>query len=125
MMTANITGRGNFDRVMAPVLESDRGWHTYPPGSSFKANDEIGISGTKSFEMVLTPNEKKKMVPPLLFSYFDPLKESYVTLKGASLPVVVEGAPLTTATPAIASAATTPPPPGAPPTPAPQAQDIL
>jgi len=124
-VTANISGRGNFDRVNAPSLESDKGWHTYPPSSNFKADDDIGISGTKSFEMVLTPNEPKKAVPPLLFSYFDPLKESYVTLKGDKLPVVVEGAPLTTATPAIASAATTPPPPGAQPTPAPQAQDIL
>ena len=90
-VTANISGRGNFDRVTAPVLESDRGWHTYPPGSSFKPNDDIGISGTKTFEMVLTPNEMKKAVPPLIFSYFNPLKESYVTLRGDQLPVVVEG----------------------------------
>src|SRR5439155_9851478 len=52
-VTASISGRGNFDRVTAPQLESDRGWHTYPPGSSFKPNDDIGISGTKTFEMVL------------------------------------------------------------------------
>jgi hypothetical protein len=124
-VTANITGRGNFDRVTAPVLENNRGWHTYPPGSSFKANDDIGISGTKSFEMVLTPNEQKKAVPPLLFSYFDPLKESYVTLKGDTLPVVVEGGIAPAATPAIASAAATPPPATAHPTAAPQGQDIL
>ena len=36
-VTASISGRGNFDRVAAPVLENDRGWHTYPPGSNFKA----------------------------------------------------------------------------------------
>jgi len=124
-VNANISGRGNFDRVNAPSLENDKGWHTYPPSANFKADDDIGISGTKSFELVLTPNEAKKAVPPLIFSYFDPLKEGYVTLKGDKMPVLVEGAPLTTATPAIASAATTPPPPGAQPTPAPQAQDIL
>jgi hypothetical protein len=124
-VAANIAGRGNFDRVTAPVLESDRGWHTYPPGASFKANDDIGISGTKTFEMVLTPNEQKKAVPPLIFSYFDPLKESYVTLKSDSLPVVVEGGTAPAATPAIASAASTPPPATARPTAAPQGQDIL
>jgi len=124
-VNANISGRGNFDRVNAPTLENDRGWHTYPPSANFKADDDIGISGTKSFELVLTPNEPKKAVPPLIFSYFDPLKESYVTLKGDKMPVLVEGAPLTTTTPALASAATTPPPPGAQPPPAPQAQDIL
>ena len=125
-VTASITGRGNFDRVTAPVLESERGWHTYPPGASFKPSDDIGISGTKTFEMVLTPNESKKAVPPFIFSYFDPLKESYVTLKGDSLPVVVEGGTAPAATPAIASASTTSPPPAtARPTVAPQAQDIL
>ena len=75
-VTATISGRGNFDRVTAPTLEDDRGWHTYPPGSNFKADDEIGISGTKTFEMVLTPNEPKKAVPPLVFTYFNPLKEA-------------------------------------------------
>ena len=124
-VTANISGRGNFDRVTAPALESERGWHTYPPSASFKASDDIGISGTKSFEMVLTPNEAKKAVPPFVFSYFDPLKETYVTLKGDSLPVVVEGGAAPGSTPAIASASVTPPPATARPTAAPQAQDIL
>ncbi|MGH9807468.1 MAG: BatD family protein, partial [Terriglobia bacterium] len=88
-VTANISGRGSFDRVTAPELENDRGWHTYPPSAKFKPDDDIGISGTKTFEMVLTPDEPKKAVPPLVFSYFDPLKEAYVTLKGEKLPVVV------------------------------------
>ena len=124
-VTASISGRGNFDRVTAPELESERGWHTYPPSAGFKPNDDIGISGTKTFELVLTPNEEKKAVPPLIFSYFDPLKETYVTLKGDSLPVVVEGGTAPVATPAIVSASTTPPPAAARPTAAPQAQDIL
>ena len=124
-VTANISGRGNFDRVTAPVLESDRGWHTYPPGSSFKPNDDIGISGSKTFDMVLTPNEPKKAVPPLVFSYFNPLKETYVTLKGDQLPVVVEGGTAQAASPAIASASNMPPPATARPTAAPQGQDIL
>ncbi len=124
-VTATISGRGNFDRVTAPTLEDDRGWHTYPPGSSFKADDEIGISGTKTFEMVLTPNERKTAVPPLVFTYFNPLKEQYVTLKGDKLPVVVEGGAGPTATPAIASAGSPPPQPSARPTAAPQGSDIL
>jgi hypothetical protein len=124
-VTATISGRGNFDRVSAPTLEDDRGWHTYPPGSNFKADDEIGISGTKTFEMVLTPNEPKRAVPPLVFSFFNPLKEQYVTLKGDKLPVVVEGGTAPAAPPAIASAGTPPPQASARPTAAPQGQDIL
>lgn len=124
-VTATISGRGNFDRVTAPTLEGDGGWHTYPPGSSFKADDEIGISGTKTFEMVVTPNERKTAVPPLVFTYFNPLKEQYVTLKSDKLPVVVEGGAGPTATPAIASAGSPPPQPSARPTAAPQGSDIL
>jgi hypothetical protein len=124
-VTATISGRGNFDRVNAPALEDDRGWHTYPPGSSFKADDEIGISGSKSFEMVLTPDEPKKAVPPLVFSFFDPLKEQYVTLKGDKLPVVVEGGTAPSAAQAIASAGSPAPRASARPTAAPEGQDIL
>jgi hypothetical protein len=124
-VTATISGRGNFDRVSAPALEDDRGWHTYPPGSNFKADDEIGISGTKTFEMVLTPNEPKRAVPPLVFSFFNPLKEQYVTLKGDKLPVVVEGGAASSSTPIIASAGPPSPQASARPTAAPQSQDIL
>jgi hypothetical protein len=44
----NNLGRGNFDRVNAPLLEDDAGWHKYPPSSKFKQDDEVGISGTKT-----------------------------------------------------------------------------
>src|SRR5437868_13070386 len=38
---AAISGRGNFDRMDAPELSDERGWHKYPPSSNFK-QDEIG-----------------------------------------------------------------------------------
>lgn len=123
-VTATIAGRGNFDRVTAPELENDHGWHTYPPSAKFSANDDIGLSGTKTFEMVLTPNENKTAIPPLVWSYFDPLKESYVTVKSEELPVVVEGGVAPAPTPAVASAAAAPRP-KAQPSPAAQADDIL
>jgi BatD DUF11 like domain len=90
-VTTTISGRGNFDRVNAPVLEDERGWHKYPPSSKFKQDDEVGLSGTKSFEMVLSPNEKKQGLPPLAFSYFDPVKEQYVTLHSEPIPINVQG----------------------------------
>lgn len=109
-LTATLTGRGNFDRVTAPSLENDRGWHTYPPSANFKADDDVGLSGTKTFEMVLTPNENKTAVPPLVWIYFDPLKEKYVTLRSDKLPVLVEGGAAPAATAAIAAASATPRP---------------
>src|SRR5256712_6275712 len=91
-VTAAISGRGNFDRVNAPVVEDDRGWHKYPPSSKFKQDDEVGISGTKTFETVLSPNEKKQSLPLLAFSYFDPVKEQYVTVRSEPIAISVQGA---------------------------------
>jgi len=90
-ITSTISGRGNFDRVNAPVIEDERGWHKYPPSSKFKQDDEVGLSGTKTFEMVLSPNDKKQGLPLLAFSYFDPVKEQYVTLHSESIPINVQG----------------------------------
>src|SRR5438105_11062988 len=100
-VTSTINGRGNFDRMNGPALEDERGWHKYPPSAKFKQDDDVGISGEKTFEMVLAPNEKKTAVPPLAFAYFDPAKENYVTLRSDAIPITVEGG----AAPAASAAA--------------------
>jgi BatD DUF11 like domain len=99
-VTTTISGRGNFDRVNAPSLEDEHGWHKYPPSSKFKQDDEVGISGTKSFEMVISPNENKQTLPVLAFSYFDPAKEQYVTLHSDPIAITVQGG---AAAPAVAA----------------------
>lgn len=108
-VTAAITGRGNFDRVTAPAFEDERGWHKYPPSADFKPDDDVGISGTKTFETVLSANERKDKIPVQLFSYFDPAKEQYVTLRGEAIPVLAEGgsAPSVAPTPATTQAPAT------------------
>src|SRR3989449_3018525 len=90
-VTAAISGRGNFDRVNAPEVEDERGWHKYPPSSKFNQDDEVGISGTKTFETVLSPNEKKQTLPVLALSYFDPAKEQYMTLRSEPIAITVQG----------------------------------
>jgi hypothetical protein len=108
-VTTTIAGRGNFDRVNAPLLEDERGWHKYPPSSKFKQDDEVGISGTKTFEMVVSPNENKQSLPVLAFSYFDPAKEQYVTLHSEPMAITVQGgaaAPAVAAQPPASSPAT-------------------
>lgn len=122
-VTATITGRGNFDRVTGPAFEDDRGWHKYPPSADFKQDDDIGISGAKTFETVLSPNERKDKIPAQLFTYFDSQKEQYVTLRAEPIPVRVEGGTAPAAT-APAAAATASAPAASPKTVAKQ-QDIL
>src|SRR5438876_4494894 len=127
-VTSTITGRGNFDRMNGPALEDERGWHKYPPSSKFKQDDDVGISGEKTFEMVVAPNEKKPSVPPLIFAFFDPVKENYVTLRSTAVPIQVEGGAGPTAATAPAVAATSAAPTstvGVTPAPTAKPQDIL
>ena len=127
-VTSTITGRGNFDRMNGPALEDERGWHKYPPSSKFKQDDDVGMSGEKTFEMVIAPNEKKPAVPPLVFAFFDPVKENYVTLRSTAVPIQVEGGAGPSAATAPAVAATSAAPTstvGATPAPTAKPQDIL
>lgn len=122
-VTSAISGRGNFDRVTAPSLEEDRGWHQYPPSDKFKQDDDVGISGVKSFETVLSAKERKDKLPRLLFSFFDPVKQNYVTLRSDPIPLQIDGpAPA----PSTAAAGAPPDAPAAEtPAPAQPQQDIL
>lgn len=123
-VTSTISGRGNFDRVNAPALEDEQGWHKYPPSAKFKQDDDVGISGAKTFETVISPNEKKQALPPLAFSYFDPLPEKYVTLRSDAIPISVQGG--TAAPPnGIGSQPVATPPPTVAGKPSPKPQDIL
>ena len=126
-VTATISGRGNFDRMSGPALEDERGWHKYPSSSKFKQDDDVGISGEKTFETVIAPNERKAGVPPLIFAYFDPVKENYVTLRSEPVPLQVEGGagPAPTIAQNAATSAARPAPPAAIVAPATKPADIL
>ncbi|MEP6671268.1 MAG: BatD family protein [Chthoniobacter sp.] len=90
-MKLRVSGRGNFDRVTAPVLADAAGWRTYPPSSTFQADDPVNVTGAKTFEMAVIPETKKTATPEFHFSYFDPIGEKYVTLKSEPTPLAVEG----------------------------------
>jgi hypothetical protein len=125
-MQVTISGRGNFDRVNAPQLLEPGGWHPYPAKDNWRADDELGMSGTKSFEIAIVPETKKIEMPRFEFSYFDPVAEQYVTLNSERTPLVVEGnapPPPVAPAPSVASI----PDPQAPPEPAaaPRPTDIL
>jgi oxygen tolerance protein BatD len=124
-VTSTISGRGNFDRVNAPAVEDERGWHKYPPSSKFKQDDEVGISGSKTFETVFSPNEKKPALPVLAFSYFDPAKEQYVTLRSEPIAITVQGGAAATQNVTVAQSASPSPAPAVAPQRTQKPQDIL
>ncbi|MEA3212990.1 MAG: hypothetical protein QOE70_6047 [Chthoniobacter sp.] len=92
-MKLTVSGRGNFDRIEAPVLSDPTGWRVYPPSTNFKAEDDIGVSGSKTFDLAVIPEASKTAMPQFEFSYFDPAAGKYVTLKSEAKPLVVEGTP--------------------------------
>lgn len=86
-----VEGRGNFDAIAPPVLAATDGWRTYSPKESFKAADAIGYGGTKTFEVSMVARTDQAATPGAEFSYFDPLKKKYVTLKTEPVAVTAAG----------------------------------
>jgi hypothetical protein len=106
-VTAKITGRGNFDKVTAPEITDPDGWRVYAPSAKFEPDDDIGIGGVKTFDMAVIPQTKKTASPMLEWSYFDPIKEQYVTLTEKGWPIKVEGDFQAPAAPVVAQQAAT------------------
>ena len=87
-----IRGDGPMDRVVAPSLASQRSLT-----SGFKVPDEQlpgFIDGSrKVFTTTIRPqHEDVTEIPPITFSFFDPVKEEFVSIKSEPIPVDVQKA---------------------------------
>jgi len=120
-VTATVMGVGSFDRMGAPLMGEGPGWRAYPPSGKFKADDEVGISGAKTFEAAVIAEAPNAEFPPVEFSFFNPSTEKYETLKGDRLALTVEGAPIASPSPAPVAAVPSATPAATPP---PKANDI-
>ena len=119
-----LRGQGNFDRIEPPVLTDDTGLRTYPPAAKFTADDEVGLSGLKSFEQVVIAESARTSLPGYRFNYFDPVSGLYQTLETPAAAVAITGATIATPTPAATVAASSTPTPR--PSPAPERKrDLL
>ena len=90
-LTLAVEGRGNFDAVSAPVLTGEDGWRVYTPKDTFTAADAIGYGGTKTFEISMVARRDQTATPGAEFSYFDPQKKKYFTLKAEPQTVAAAG----------------------------------
>lgn len=86
-----ISGRGNFDAMVAPELNSTAGWRTYPPKDEFEADDASGFGGSKTFRYKMVAKRDMTTTPGAEFSYFDPDKREYITRTVDPLPVDAKG----------------------------------
>jgi hypothetical protein len=123
-MRLRVSGRGNFDRVSAPTMTDATGWRSYPPSGNFTAEDELGTTGVKTFELAVIPETTKSAMPEFQFSYFDPTAEKYVSIRSEPAPLVVQGAPPPPPPPVVQPADATSAPPPEPTAPA-APEDIL
>jgi hypothetical protein len=86
----HVNGAGNFDRVNSEMFKHLDDWKTYPSKSSFHASDSVGYKGEKIFEQpLIAPQPGTHTVPPLAFSYFDPVQRRFQTATSAPITVNV------------------------------------
>ncbi len=90
-MTLVIEGTGNVDRVNRPSIPELKGFRTYEADSKSEiSRTQDYISGRKTFEVVFIPKDEGKMfIPPLEFSFFDPVQGVYQTLRTPNFPLNV------------------------------------
>ncbi len=98
-----LTGRGALDALTLPEQPEWKEFKTYSTTSKIETSDPLGLQGSKLFEQVVAPqNADLKAIPPVEFSFFDPERKVYRTLKQPALPLSIRGA--TTVAPVISAA---------------------
>jgi len=104
---------GDIKRLLAPPPPAVTNWQMFPPvaeGGLMLSATANGISSAQTFSYTMIPlTNDIRSTPEIPFSYFDPVRKSYVDLTIPALPVNVVGGTATAEAQAIAqiAAATT------------------
>jgi len=87
----NISGSGNIKLLEMPEVNLPNGFEKYEPKVSEQINRSGKITGSKSGEFLLVPRVVgKREIPPIEFSYFNPDKKKYVTLKSEAFNIDIK-----------------------------------
>lgn len=87
----NINGTGNIKLIELPPFEVPNGFEKYDPKTDDQINRIGKISGTKQAEFLLIPRiAGYREISPIEFSYFDPERKSYQTIKSKSFKIEIE-----------------------------------
>ncbi|RLZ06875.1 BatD family protein [Faecalibacter macacae] len=92
-LNVEISGKGNFNTIIVPEVNTPKNIEKYPPKkkNDFKAYED-GMQGSVSTEMVMVPEYGGDYtIAAVEFSYFDPEKEKYITLKSDAIDLSVDG----------------------------------
>jgi len=121
-----VSGSGNFDALTLPGFSGDAGWKPYPAKRVEIPNRATGSIESLSFTQIVVPTTAHAELPPFRLSFFDPLKEEYVTLETDPIPLEITPDPLDSTASIVPTAPETarPATPDAPP-PTEKMEDIL
>ncbi|MGZ0657440.1 BatD family protein [Coraliomargarita sp. W4R72] len=91
MLSVEISGSGNFNRINGPTIPETSDWRAYDPESKFLPHtDNNVLRGTKRFDYVMIPNRAGTIkIPSIRFAYFDSKAKRYTELSSPPIPIEV------------------------------------
>lgn len=94
-LTLNIAGTGNFNAIEDIKLPTPLEFELYESNSGNNPSDKkAGTENRKTFTYIVLPRKSGKFtIPPVEWSYFDPEKKSYESLKTDPIAVEVTADP--------------------------------
>ncbi len=85
-----VSGRGALETLAGPSLEGAKDFRVYPANSRVETTDTLGVEGSKIFEQDIVPeNAAVRQVPPVIYTFFDPVNTRYVSLTNPAIPLIV------------------------------------
>ena len=90
-----IIGDGNLEQLRTPLLPELNGWRVYANSPELRTNTDAGLRlQEKTFSWLMIPDVTgTQIIPPIVFSYFDPQSETYETLTSDTFSIEVFPAP--------------------------------
>ncbi len=113
MLSIEISGQGNFERINGPSIPETAQWRSYDPESKFLPHAEDNVlRGSKRFDYVMIPNHAGSIeIPEIRFAYYDPEAKRYTELNSPPIPIKVSPSDRpTTVTPTTNPQSSTPAP---------------
>ena len=91
MLSVEISGNGNFDRINGPTIPETAHWRSYEPESNFQPRIAGSILlGTKRFDYVMIPKQAGILeIPEIRFAYFEPETQRYTQLSSPAIEIEV------------------------------------
>ncbi len=90
-LNVSISGTGNFELLEMPKINLPTGFENYEPKVTENVKNIGKLRGSKTGEYLFVPRVVGiREIPPIEFSYFDPAKKKYVTLKSDPFTLNIE-----------------------------------